>query len=160
MNWRPLMVLLLGALLWITPGPVLAVEPDEMLSDPALEARARNLSLGLRCLICQNQTIDDSHSELARDLRLVLRERLVAGDTDDEALAYLVDRYGNYILLKPPFMLSTALLWLGPGLLLIAALFGFGLMWRRPVNAAASMDTLTDEDREIIARTLAVKDMK
>jgi cytochrome c-type biogenesis protein CcmH len=91
-----------------------AVEPGEMLSNPALEARARDISAGLRCLVCQNQSIDDSEASLARDLRHLVRERLRAGDSDRQVRDYLVARYGSYILLKPPFELATSLLWLTP----------------------------------------------
>ncbi|MDA8574059.1 cytochrome c-type biogenesis protein CcmH [Alphaproteobacteria bacterium] len=117
-------------------SPALAVRPDERLSDPALEARARNLSQELRCLVCQNQSIDDSDADLARDLRLVLRERLQAGDDDRAALAYIAARYGDYVLLSPPIKASTLILWTGPGVIL---LLGFGgIIWvrrRRPVTA-------------------------
>jgi len=88
-----------------------AVEPDEILKDPALESRARAISSGLRCLVCQNQSIDDSHAPLARDLRLLVRDRLLAGASDTEIRQYLVDRYGEFILLKPRFALDTILLW-------------------------------------------------
>lgn len=117
-------------------SPALAVRPDERLSDPALEARARNLSQELRCLVCQNQSIDDSDADLARDLRLVLRERLQAGDDDRAALAYIAARYGDYVLLSPPIKASTLILWTGPGVIF---LLGFGgIIWvrrRRPVTA-------------------------
>jgi cytochrome c-type biogenesis protein CcmH len=102
--------------------PALAVLPSEQLSDPALEARARHISQELRCVVCQNQTIDDSDAPLAHDLRVILRERLLAGDSDEQAKAYLVKRYGTYVLLKPPFQANTFLLWLGP--LLVLALGG------------------------------------
>ncbi len=95
-------------------APTLAVLPDEMLRDPRLEARARVISQQLRCVVCQNQTIDDSDAPLARDLRLLVRERLTRGDSDHQAIEYLVARYGNYVLLKPPFERATLLLWLGP----------------------------------------------
>ena len=102
--------------------PVMAVEPDEILSDPALEARARTLSQGLRCPVCRNETIDDSDAPIARDLRLLLRERLVAGDSDADAVAYIVARYGEYVLLTPPAQGITLTLWLaGPALLLFGA---------------------------------------
>jgi cytochrome c-type biogenesis protein CcmH len=157
------MALLSGLLL---AGPVLAVEPSEMLPDPAMEARARALSTGFRCLVCRNQSIDDSNAELARDLRVLLRERLTAGDTDEQAVAYLVARYGNYILLKPPFAATTVVLWLGPALLLLVALLGFRTLWsgkRRlqgeaGADEALTDDDLTEEDRALIARTLAAKD--
>lgn len=99
-----------------------AVQPDEMLKDPVLEARARNISKDLRCLVCQNQSIDDSDAPLAQDLRVLLRQRLEAGDTDQQAKDYLTARYGDYVLLTPPFRASTALLWLGPLILLGAAM--------------------------------------
>ncbi len=102
-------------------GPSLAVEPDEILDDPVLEQRARELSKGLRCLVCQNQSIDDSNAELARDLRIIVRERLTAGDSDEETMDYIVARYGDYVLLKPPVNAGTLGLWLGPFLILIVA---------------------------------------
>ncbi len=101
-----------------------AVQPDEILADPALEARARALSAGLRCLVCQNQSIDDSDAPLARDLRLLIRERLVAGDDDEKVVGFIVDRYGEFVLLKPRLTTRTMLLWAGPfAVLLLAVLF-------------------------------------
>lgn len=105
--------------------PSRAVTPDEMLADPALESRARQLSTELRCVVCQNQSIDDSNAPLAHDLRVLLRERLSAGDSDRQAIDYLVSRYGNFVLLKPPMQLNTLLLWIGPLLIFIAAVLGF-----------------------------------
>jgi cytochrome c-type biogenesis protein CcmH len=102
-------------------APAHAVEPDEILNDPALEARARRLSQELRCLVCQNQSIDDSNAALARDLRVLLRERLKAGDTDAEVFAFLTARYGEFVLRRPPFNTHTVLLWLAPFLLLAGA---------------------------------------
>ena len=102
-------------------APVHAVEPDEILNDPALEARARRISQELRCLVCQNQSIDDSNAALARDLRVLLRERLKAGDSDAEVFAFLTARYGEFVLLRPPFNAHTVLLWLAPFLLLAGA---------------------------------------
>ena len=109
----------------LTLAPAHAVEPGEALADPALEARARDLSTDLRCLVCQNQSIDDSHAPLARDLRLLVRERLKAGDTDEQVRDFLVQRYGDFILLKPPLRIGTLLLWGAP--LLVLALGGLGL---------------------------------
>jgi cytochrome c-type biogenesis protein CcmH len=110
--------------------PAGAVEPDEVLPDPLLEARARELSKGLRCLVCRNESIDESHADLARDLRLLLRERLVAGDTDEEAIAFIVDRYGEYVLLTPTTSGSNLILWLaGPAMLLGGA--GIALLYLR-----------------------------
>jgi len=100
-------------------GTTLAVKPDEMLADPALEARARALSEGLRCMVCQNQSIDESDADLARDLRILVRQRLVAGDTDQQVMDYVVSRYGEFVLLKPRFDLRNALLWGTPALLLL-----------------------------------------
>src|SRR5437879_1343659 len=104
--------------------PALAVQPDEIMTDPALEARARGLSKELRCMVCQNQSIDDSDAPLARDLRLLVRERLKGGDSDQQVMEFLVARYGDFVLLKPPFNWHTALLWLGPP----AALVGGALV--------------------------------
>lgn len=104
-------------------GVAQAVQPDEILSDPALEQRARGLSAELRCLVCQNQSIDDSDAPLARDLRLLVRERIEAGDTDAEVRAFVVDRYGEFVLLRPPFSFETLLLWFMPLLALVAAFF-------------------------------------
>jgi cytochrome c-type biogenesis protein CcmH len=109
----------------LLPGGAFAVQPDEVLKDPALEARARSLSAELRCLVCQNQSIDESDAPLARDLRILVRERLKAGDTDAEVQEFLVDRYGEFVLLKPVLGLHTLLLWLTP--LAVFALGGFGL---------------------------------
>ena len=103
-----------------------AVQPDEILRDPALEARARALSKELRCMVCQNQSIDDSDAPLARDLRILVRERLVAGDSDEKVLAFLTDRYGAFVLLKPQFNAETAVLWLAPLIVLLAG--GIGLI--------------------------------
>lgn len=100
--------------------PALAVQPDEVMSDPKLETRARDISSELRCLVCQNQSIDDSGAPLARDLRLLVRERLKAGDSNAQVKDYLVARYGDFVLLKPPFKAATLLLWLTPPLVLLA----------------------------------------
>lgn len=114
-------------------GSALAVQPGEELQDKALEARAREISSGLRCLVCQNQSIDDSDAPLAKDLRLLVRERLQAGDSDQAVRAYLQGRYGDFVLLKPPFTLATLLLWLGPLALLLA---GAVMLWRRVAHPA------------------------
>ena len=111
---------LLLLLLAMLATPVAAVEPDEMLQDPALEARARTISQELRCLVCQNQSIDDSNAALAKDLRLVVRERLRAGDSDADVLAFVEARYGEFVLLRPKLNAHTLLLWLAPLLLLVA----------------------------------------
>lgn len=119
-NGVPLLAALLALIALTTP--LRAVQPDEVLADPALEARARALSENLRCVVCQNQSIDDSNAPLARDLRILLRERLSAGDSDEEAVDYLVARYGTFVLFSPPVQGNTLLLWFGPALLLIIAL--------------------------------------
>jgi len=111
--------LILTCLLFLVPLMAKAVEPDEIMPDPKLEARARALSAELRCMVCQNESIDESHADLARDLRLLVRERLQAGDSDDQIRAFLVGRYGDFILLKPPFKLETWLLWGAPFLVLL-----------------------------------------
>ena len=116
-----------------------AVQPDEVMKDPALEARARTLSAELRCLVCQNQSIDDSDAPLARDIRLLIRERIGEGESNDAVRAFLVSRYGNFILLKPPFELSTALLWLsGPLTLALGALGVYFARRRAPAPPAAA----------------------
>ena len=120
-------------LAWMTAAA--AVEPGEQLADPALEERAREISAGLRCLVCQNQSIDDSDAPLARDLRLLVRQRLEAGDSDDSVRDYLVARYGDFILLKPPFEAETLLLWLTP---VIVLLMGGFILWRRNVQPPPS----------------------
>ena len=109
--------LFLGLVLCLAAVSAGAVNPDEMLDDPALEARAREISKGLRCLVCQNQSIDDSDADLARDLRVLVRERLAAGDSDGQVIDYVVSRYGDFVLMRPPFKATTYALWLGPALI-------------------------------------------
>jgi cytochrome c-type biogenesis protein CcmH len=118
--------------------PALAVQPDEVLPDPALEHRARDISARLRCLVCQNQSIDDSDAQLAKDLRLLVRERLVVGDTDTQVRDFLVQRYGEFVLLKPTFGRHTLLLWLTPALVLaLGGIGAYAAMRRRPRPASA-----------------------
>lgn len=112
-------------------GHALAVTPDEILDDPALEARARSLSAELRCMVCQNQSIDDSNAPLAKDLRVLVRERLVAGDTDEEVMDYLVSRYGEFVLLKPRFAWHNALLWAAGPAALLAGLIAIVMAVRK-----------------------------
>jgi cytochrome c-type biogenesis protein CcmH len=146
--------LLLAAFLFGLVQPALAVEPDEVLADPALEARARTLSAELRCMVCQNQSIDDSDAPLAKDLRLLLRDRIAAGDSDDEVTQYLVARYGEFILLKPRLGPATVLLWATP---LVVLLAGISLIfWSRrrrpndvpldPAEQTALNRALADDD--------------
>jgi cytochrome c-type biogenesis protein CcmH len=122
-------------------GPALAVEPDEVLKDPVLEHRARDISSGLRCLVCQNQSIDESEAPLARDLRLIVRDRLKAGDSDDQVRDFVVQRYGEFVLLKPVFAFHTLLLWLTPVLVLCLGGIGlFAAQRRRTAPAARPLD--------------------
>jgi cytochrome c-type biogenesis protein CcmH len=135
------------ALALLAAVPAGAVQPDEVLSDPVLESRARELSKGLRCLVCRNESIDESHADLARDLRLLLRERLVAGDSDDEAMTFIVDRYGEYVLLTPTTGGSNLILWIaGPAMLgaggLIAALY----LRRRGRGDSPGAEALTEDE--------------
>jgi cytochrome c-type biogenesis protein CcmH len=145
--------------LLLVAAPALGVEPGERLADPALEARARAISRDLRCLVCQNQSIDDSSADLARDLRILLRERIAAGDTDDEAVAFIVSRYGDYVLLRPPFRLDTLLLWLGPPILLVLGGGGAFLALRRRRAAPADLP-LTPEEEQALAAALEGRDRK
>lgn len=140
-GWFGVLKPALLALALLAAPPVMAVQPDEMLADPALEARARVLSKGLRCLVCRNENIDDSDAQLARDLRILLRERLVAGDTDAEAVAFLVDRYGEYVLLNPPATGANILLWIaGPVMLLAGAGIAFATFRRRGTAVAEGLN--------------------
>lgn len=127
---------LLAALLLLLAVPALAVEPGEMLDDPVLEARARALSEGLRCLVCRNESIDESNAELARELRILVRERIAAGDSDDEVIDYLVGRYGEYVLLRPRSDGVNLVLWLAPPVMLLGALGVAVLALRRRRRAA------------------------
>ncbi len=145
---KRLTALVLCAMLAVVAG-AFAVEPSEMLKDPTLEARARSIGQALRCVVCQNQSIDDSSAEVARDMRRAVRERLTAGDSDDQVFAYMVARYGDYVLLKPPFKSSTLMLWLGGPILLIVA--GSVLLIaarRRTRQSAAPPQPLSAEERQ------------
>jgi cytochrome c-type biogenesis protein CcmH len=140
------------AYLWLAAGPGLAFQPDEVLGEAGLEARARDISADIRCLVCQNQSIDDSDAPLARDLRLLVRERLVAGDSDADVTRFLVARYGEFVLLRPPFGTHTLLLWLTPLLLLTLAAGGIG--WRlasvrRGAGAQSQAPLTADEQRRL-----------
>ncbi|WP_353472297.1 cytochrome c-type biogenesis protein CcmH [Salipiger sp. H15] len=153
--FRALLLLALLALPLAQALPVFAVQPDEMLSDPALEARARDLSKHLRCLVCQNENIDDSNAALARDLRLLVRERLVAGDTDDEAVAYLVDRYGEFVLLQPTTRGWNWLLWAAGPILFVLALILAAVYLRGRSRAEASTEAgLSAEEAARLKRIL------
>jgi len=126
--------------------PAHAVRPDEMLKDPALEARAREIGQELRCLVCRNQSIDDSDADLAHDLRVLVRQRLVAGDTDQQVIDYIVSRYGDFVLLKPPLETGTLLLWGGPVLIVLFGVAMIGRFYRgRPAPAPAP--PLSEDER-------------
>ncbi len=145
-------VRLLAALVLLVAlaAPALAVRPDEVLADPVLEARARDISAELRCLVCQNQSIDDSDADLARDLRLIVRERLVAGDSDAEVKQFLVDRYGEFVLLRPIFAWHTLALWIAaPALLLVGAVILLAQLARRRRTPDPA---LTAEEAEALER--------
>lgn len=132
-------LLLAFAAAFLASGPAWAVLPDEILDDPALEQRARVISKDIRCLVCQNQSIDDSNADLARDLRIIVRERLVAGDSNTEVKTFLVERYGDYVLLTPPMNIGTILLWGGP--FLLVALGGVAVMFWFKGRTAAPVPT-------------------
>jgi len=134
-------------------APALAVNPDEILDDPALEERARDISAGLRCMVCQNQSIDDSDAELARDLRVLVRDRLVAGDSNEEVVAYVVDRYGEFVLLRPTFSARNALLWATPAIILILGGAAALVFSRRQSNSRLG-DALTAEEQARVAKIL------
>lgn len=138
MRWLPLVLLLVSS-------PALAVQPDEILPDPSQEARARDISAELRCLVCRNESIDESNADLARDLRLLVRERIRAGDTDEEVIDFLTDRYGEYVLLRPNTSGANLLLWLaGPAMLVLALLVAAVTLRRRPSLPEAD---LTEAER-------------
>ncbi|WP_293898566.1 cytochrome c-type biogenesis protein [Phenylobacterium sp.] len=147
-------ILSTAAALALLAGSAAAVEPDEQLRDPKLEARAHSLSRDLRCVVCQNQSIDDSDAALARDLRIILRERIAAGDTDDQAVAFLVARYGSFVQLKPPIRGDTLALWFGP--LAVLLLGGAGaavyIRGRSPAKAAALTVSEEAELAELLER--------
>lgn len=139
-------------------GPAEAVQPDEVLSDPALEARARAISEGLRCLVCQNQSIADSNAALANDLRGQIREQIAAGKSDDEIVTYMVNRYGDFVLYQPPVKATTLLLWAGPALLLVGGGFLLARNLRR--RQATADVALTADEQAHAERLLAGNDMK
>ena len=145
-------LVLILSLLWALPA--LAVQPDEVLSDPALEVRARVITEGLRCVVCRNESVDDSNADIARDIRLMVRERLVAGDTNDQAIQYMVDRFGEYILLEPRATGSNLILWgAGPVLLLLA--LGIAVAAARRRKAAARETGLSTEEEARLKEILS-----
>lgn len=136
------------AIALLVAAPAHAVQPDEMLDDPALEARARGISEQLRCLVCRNESIDESNADLARDLRLLVRERLKAGDTNEEVIDYIVERYGEFVLLKPRFSIENALIWLAGPVVFIAGLgIAVTYMRRRRPRTTDGEAPLSDEER-------------
>jgi cytochrome c-type biogenesis protein CcmH len=140
---------LLLAVALIGASSALAVQPDEVLPDPALEARARNLSRELRCMVCQNQSIDDSDAPLARDLRLLVRDRLKAGDSDSQVIDFLTARYGEFVLLKPRLSLGTALLWFAPVVVLIVGAWAMLLALRQRRVVPQDAKLTPDEERRL-----------
>lgn len=151
-RFRPFII---GLLVLAFAVPALAVQPDEVLDNPVLEERARELSKGLRCLVCRNESIDESNAELARDLRILVRERLVAGDTDDEAIEFIVDRYGEYVLLKPTVTGANWLLWAaGPLMLLVAGGVGIAYLRGRSRNTSAAEAALSEDEQARLKKIL------
>lgn len=151
-------LLLALAVLVATPHPTPAVLlPDERLEDPALEARARAIGRELRCVVCQNQSIDDSNADLARDFRRIVRERVAAGDDDAAVLRFMVDRYGDFVLLKPPVTAATLLLWGGPFAVLLAGAGMVAWTWRRRREPAAGEAELSPEERRRLAELLGTE---
>jgi cytochrome c-type biogenesis protein CcmH len=151
-RWRHITIgLCLAILAAFAATPAYAVRPDEMLADPKLEARAREVSKDLRCLVCRNQSLDDSDADLAHDLRVLVRERITAGDSNDETLAYVRARYGDFVLLKPPFQTDTLLLWGGPLLILLLGAFAASRFYRGRAVASAPPPLTADEQQRLAA---------
>ena len=144
---------LITVLVLAPPAPVMAVQPDEILDDPVLEARARAISRDIRCMVCRNENIDDSNADLARDLRLLVRERLVDGDSDQQVKDFLVARYGEYVLLRPTAQGANLILWYaGPGLLLLGGVGVFVWLRRQRPSAGSQPAPLTEDERKRLAR--------
>lgn len=150
--WRLIISACLVLALLLSAPPAFSVEPDEILQDQALEKRARGISLLLRCLVCQNQSIDDSNAGLAKDLRILVRQRLTKGDTDTQVMDFIVARYGEYVLLKPVFALHTLVLWLSAPLLLLITVFAMFKSYRRrkgEMESASGNKLTAAEKREL-----------
>jgi cytochrome c-type biogenesis protein CcmH len=148
--WRHVALVLACWGMLAAAHPAFAVQPDEVLSDANLEARARALSRELRCMVCQNQSIDDSDAPLAKDLRILVRERLTKGDSDEQVIDFLVSRYGEFVLLKPPFEWHTAILWLTPLLALLAgAIAVLAAIRRRRLGTPSPLPLDADEERQL-----------
>jgi cytochrome c-type biogenesis protein CcmH len=154
---RYLAIALLSVWVTFASAPAsFAVQPDEMLADPVLEKRAREISAELRCLVCQNQSIDSSDAPLAADLRRLVRERLKAHDTDEQVINYIVARYGQFVLLKPPFETSTLLLWLTPFFVLVSGIVF--VVWSSRREGPTQSDALSDEEKAKLAQVLAAEE--
>ena len=151
-------VLLALAMMLLMAAHAGAVEPSERLADPTLEARAQTLGATLRCLVCQNESIEDSNADLAHDIRVLLRQRLLAGDTDTQARQAIVDRYGQFVLLKPPVEPATYVLWFGPAALLVAGLIGTVLWLHRRAAAPAADAPLDAQEQSRLERLLREAD--
>lgn len=151
---------LLALLALVLALPAAAVEPNEILPDPGLEKRAREVGQALRCVVCQNQSIDDSNAELARDMRVLVRERILKGESDREILDYMVSRYGDFVLLDPPFKGTTYVLWFGPAAIAVLGLVALAGFYRRRKAAAGEETTpeepppLTEAEKKRLARLL------
>jgi cytochrome c-type biogenesis protein CcmH len=149
-SWRHIVLALACWGTLVVSHSALAVQPDEVLADANLEARARALSRELRCMVCQNQSIDDSDAPLARDLRVLVRERLTKGDSDEQVIGFLVSRYGEFVLLKPPFEWHTAILWLTPLFAVLAGVIAmFAAIRRRRVSTSPPLPLDADEERRL-----------
>ena len=155
-QWRrPAVACLVAVLLALSLSPALAVVPSEVLDDPVLEQRAREISKGLRCVVCQNQSIDDSNADLAHDMRVLVRDRLLEGDTNQQVLDYMVSRYGDFVLLDPPFKVSTYALWFGPGLILGLGIFVVIVFYRRRSDEQeTTVAALSDEESRRLERIM------
>ncbi|MEK7245032.1 MAG: cytochrome c-type biogenesis protein [Pseudomonadota bacterium] len=151
---------LLAALAFFASPPVGAVLPSEVLPNPVEEIRARDIGKNLRCLVCQNQSIDDSDAQLARDLRVLVRDRIRAGDSDNDVIAYVVSRYGDFVLLKPPLKAATVALWLGPTAIALAAIFAVVAFYRRRAKGAAGAapKPLSEAEKRRLAAVLEDQD--
>ncbi|RDD60588.1 cytochrome c-type biogenesis protein [Ferruginivarius sediminum] len=150
---------ILSLVLILLTAPALAVEPKEMLDDPKLEQRARELSAEIRCLVCQNQSIDESNAGLAEDMRLLIRERIKAGDSNAEIKDYLTARYGDFVLLKPPMKPETYILWYAPAVLVVLGAFGVGVyFWRRRRGGASASDHLSAAEQQRLRKILEERD--
>ena len=154
--------LIIAVIIGLFSTAAFAVNPSEVLKDPALESRARDVSQNLRCLVCQNQSIDDSDADLARDLRLLVRERIKAGDTNNQVIDYVVSRYGDFVLLKPPFKASTIVLWFGPALAFIAGIIALFMFFRRRnkvlVASSQPLAPLNDDDKRRLEKLIGESD--